>query len=196
MDGITRTSSVLLLGLADPANQTAWSEFDGRYRPIVTRFAMRMGLQEAEAHDAAQETLLCVMQDFRAGKFDHRRGRLRAWLFTVARSRIVEAQRALARRHEVRGQSALANLEDDASLSKSFDEEWRRELLRTALDELRAVTRTEPQTLRAFELLVIERRPVTAVAEELGMNVNAVYVAKHRTMERMRAIVARLKEDF
>src|SRR5262249_14826552 len=173
--------------------QAAWSEFDARYRPIVTRFALHLGLQEAEAHDVAQETLLCILQDFRAGKFDHSRGRLRAWLFTVARSRTIDARRAVARRREARGQSAMVNIEDDSSISKSFDDEWRRELMRTALEELRAATRTEPQTLRAFELLVIERRPAAAVAEELGMNVNAVYVAKHRTMERMRGILARLQ---
>jgi RNA polymerase sigma-70 factor (ECF subfamily) len=196
MTGITRTSTILLAGLADPENQAAWSEFDERYRPIVVRFALRLGAQDAEAQDVAQEALLQVVQNFRAGKFDCSRGRLRSWLFTIARSRVLDLRRAAARNPVVRGESALVDLTDDASISKCFEEEWQRELLRSALQELRRSTRSDPQTLRAFEMVVIEEKEATDVARELGMNLSSVYVAKHRIIERLQTIVARLQEDF
>jgi RNA polymerase sigma-70 factor (ECF subfamily) len=196
MSGITRTNTLLLVGLSDPDNQIAWSEFDERYRPIIVRFARRLGLQEAEAQDSAQDTLLRVVQDFRAGKFDRSRGRLRSWIFTLARSTVLGRRRHAARRHEVRGDSALEVVADDATLSKFFDEEWHREVLRAGLSELRTTTRSDPQTVRAFELLVIEERSAPDVARELGMSVNTLYVAKHRTLERLRVILERLREDF
>ena len=77
MPSLTRTNTVLLLGLAEPDNQAAWSEFDARYRPVLVAFARRLGMQEAEAQDVAQDTLLRAVQDFRQGKFDAARGRLR-----------------------------------------------------------------------------------------------------------------------
>jgi RNA polymerase sigma-70 factor (ECF subfamily) len=196
MSGISRTNTLLLVGLSDPANQAAWSEFDERYRPIVLRFARRLGLHEAEAQDAAQDTLLHVVRDFRAGKFDRSRGRLRSWLFAIARSHVLGRRRSTARRHEVRGDSALEEVADDSTLSKFFEEEWHREILRTALHELRTTTRSDPQTVRAFELVVIEERPAPEVARELGLSLNTVYVAKHRTLERLRSILERLREDF
>ncbi|MFO0983119.1 MAG: sigma-70 family RNA polymerase sigma factor [Planctomycetota bacterium] len=196
MANITRTNTILLLGLADPENQAAWAEFDERYRPIILGFARRLGMHEAQAQDVAQETLLRVVQDFRAGSFDHGRGRLRSWLFTIARSRVFDARRLAARRQEARGDSALVDVPDDAVVSKCFDEEWQREVLRAAFAELRGATRTDPQTLRAFELLVVDERRAPEVAQELGMNVNAVYVAKHRTLERLRSILARLQDEF
>jgi RNA polymerase sigma factor (sigma-70 family) len=192
----TRTNTVLLLGVADPSNQAAWQQFDARYRPIVVEFARRFGLQDAEADDVAQDVMLRVVQDFRAGKFDSTRGRLRSWLYTIARSRVFDARRARARRRVTRGDSALSEKLDDATVSRFFDEEWRRELLRTALAELRAARRVDAPTLRVFEQIVLERRRAADVARELGMTLGAVYVAKHRTLGRLRTILARLQQDF
>jgi RNA polymerase sigma-70 factor (ECF subfamily) len=196
MSSISKTNSILLLGLADPANQLAWSEFDERYRPILVSFARRLGMHAAEAEDVAQETLLRVVQALRAGEFDHGRGRLRSWLFTIVRSRVIDDRRVDGRRQGARGLSCLVDLPDEHTLSRCFEEEWQRELLRTAFAELRATTRTDPRTLRAFELLVIEERRAPEVARELDMQLNAVYVAKHRTLERLRSILERLQEDF
>jgi len=196
MSELTKTNSILLLGLADPADKVAWGEFDERYRPILVAFARRLGIHAAEAEDVAQETLLRVVEVLRAGAFDHERGRLRTWLFTIARSRVIDGRRWDGRRQGVRGDSGLVELPDEHTLSRCFEEEWQRELLRAAFAELRATTRTDPRTLRAFELLVLEERRAAEVAKALDMQLNAVYVAKHRTLERLRAILERLQEEF
>ena len=44
-------------------------------------------------------------------------------------------------------------------------------------------------TYAAFHLCAIEERDPAAVALSLGMSVNQVYVAKHRVLERIRAIM-------
>lgn len=196
MSGITRTNTILLLGLTDPANQAAWSEFDARYRPILLAFAQRLGMHEAEAQDVAQETLLQAVEGFRNNRFDPERGRLRSWLFTIARSRVLDARRATARRLEARGESALAVVPDDESISRCFEEEWQRELLAAAMTELRNTSRIDAQTLRVFERIVLDGQRPADVARELGMNLNAAYVAKHRVLERLRTILERLQLEF
>jgi len=46
----------------------------------------------------------------------------------------------------------------------------------------------QPSTLRAFQLVALEQRPVAEVAQELGLSENAVTVAKHRVLKRVREL--------
>ena len=80
---ITRTTTVLLEGLHDASNDAVWGEFDRRYRPVVFGFARRLGLDDADAADVAQETLTRFLEEYRRGVYDRERGRLRSWLVTL-----------------------------------------------------------------------------------------------------------------
>ena len=42
------TRPSLLIRLRNPADQNAWFEFAEIYRPVITRLALRKGLQDAE----------------------------------------------------------------------------------------------------------------------------------------------------
>jgi RNA polymerase sigma factor (sigma-70 family) len=192
----TRTTTVLLEGLHDPGNQAAWSEFDARYRPILTAFARRLGLSDDDAADAAQETLLQFLKEYREGRYDRERGRLRSWLLGIARTRVAGQHRARSQRREARGESAIVNLEDDATISRIWESERRRVILREALTELRVATRTSDRTIRAFELHVLQQMPVAAVALELSITDHDVYQAKSRVASRLRDIVDRLDQVF
>ncbi len=190
------TTTALLEGLGDPVNAAVWGEFDGRYRPIILGFARRLGLSEDDSADVAQEVLTQFVQDFRAGKYDRTRGRLRSWIIGIARHRIADSRRRRFRRHEVRGDSALANLQDEEQLSRIWDEEARQAVLCRALELLSANTRSNPKSLEAFKLLVIAGRTPQEVAEELGMSAGAVHLAKHRCLARLRSIVADLSAAY
>jgi RNA polymerase sigma-70 factor (ECF subfamily) len=193
---LLKTNTVLLAGLCDPQNHEVWREFDERYRPVVASFARRLGLSPADAEEVAQETLVRFVEEYRAGRYERERGRLRSWVFGMARARASDFKRAIERRHEARGESALAQLASDAELEQLFDEEWQRVLLRNALDELRQGTRTDPQSIRALEMLALEQRPAVEVGAALGMTANAVYAAKHRALVRLREILARFDRDW
>src|SRR5205823_5538374 len=52
---ITRTSTALLEALKDRSDHAVWWEFDGRYRPLLMAVGRRLGLDVADAEDAAQE---------------------------------------------------------------------------------------------------------------------------------------------
>ncbi len=193
---LTRTNTQLLQALADSQNESIWFEFDDRYRPVLHGFGCRMGLDADDAAEAAQAALAAFAEQYRAGRYERERGSLRGWLFAIARSRIAAVYRERDRRRNQRGSSALIQLEDDDTAQSMFDAEWRQFLLQRGFDELRSGTKTDTRTLRVFELLVVEHRSPQEVAELQGVSVAAVYVAKHRCLERLRSIVERLERDF
>ncbi len=79
----------------------------------------------------------------------------------------------------------LSQLEDPESrLSAEWDREHNRGLMRRLLELVEP--EFQPNTWRAFRLLVLEGRPAVDAAAELGLSVNAVLIAKSRVLQRMR----------
>ena len=192
----TRTTTTLLGELREPANEAVWQAFDARYRPVLVALARRLGLGEEDAADAAQEALVRFVRSYRAGKYDRGRGRLSSWIIGIARNCIIDQQRARAKRRKERGLSALTKLPDHNHLTKIWDAECDREILRRAFRSLRDETRIDTHTIRAFELLAVGQRAPSEVAAELDMTMNDVYLAKHRCLKRLRPIVTALKAAY
>lgn len=196
MHDATRTTTVLLDGLRDPANSAAWEEFDRRYRPIVLGLARRLGLDDADAADVAQETMARFLSEYQAGRYDRARGRLRSWMAALARTRVADLRRKRASRREDGGESAVASLPDEAALSALWEAERRSAMLREALERLRHGTRTSDRTIEVFELLTVSDMPAAAVAQRLSMEVQEVYVAKSRVAQRLRSILGELEAAY
>ncbi len=193
-----QTTTELLDGLHQSGNRIAWAEFDRRYRPILIGFLRGMGLNESDAADAAQETLACFVQDYRARKYDRSSGRLRTWLIGIARCRLADQRRAKFRRRELRGESAFrdASGPSDADAEALWEAQERRFIFDSAVAELRQSTRFAERTIEAFERVVLRREPVDAVAAELGLTPQEIYNAKNRVVERLREIVKRYEQRF
>lgn len=185
----TRTSTSLLEGLKDLSDQQAWGEFDRRYRPIMLAVARRLGLSDADAADVAQETVLHFVRDYRAGRFDPSRGRLRHWIAGIARHRIGDIQRRAALRGELCGASAMAELPDEDRVHAACEQAWREAVLKRAVDELRSTLSGE-KSLAVLELLFIRQMSAGQVAAELGMTPQDVYVHKSRLARRLREFIA------
>ncbi len=192
----TRTSTAMLAGLCDSGNDRVWSDFARRYGPILVGFARRLGLEENDAADVSQETLIRFVQEYRAGKYDRSRGRLRSWLLSIARTRVAAVYRARAARHEQQGVTAAVDLSDEHTLTQIWSDERRQVILRTAFEQLRTTTKTNEKTIRAFELLVQGGCPPQVVAEDLGMSIEDVYRAKSRVAQSLREIVSRLEAEY
>ena len=191
-----RTTTALLVGLHDPADEAVWSEFHRRYRPIVTGFAQRLGLDTNDAEDVAQEALLRFLRRYRAGDYDPERGRLRSWLIGITRNCVAQNVERLARRREWRGESGFAELHGEDELAGLWDEECRRSILRRAMQELRSTTGLAESSITYFERLVFDQLPPAAVAEAHGVSIDAVHKAKQRCMQRVKEIVLRLNAEY
>lgn len=184
----TVTSTTLLHGLKDPANRTVWTSFIDRYRPLLVWFARRAGLPDAEAEDVAQQSLLAFSDAYRDGKFDPRRGRLRHWLFGIARTTtrgFLRQRRRGGAVVETAGE-VVAEVADDDRFAALWEAEWRDAVLRQCLREVAG--EVQEATFRAFELFALEGRPAREVASELGITENAVFGAKRRVLARIREL--------
>jgi RNA polymerase sigma factor (sigma-70 family) len=192
----TATTTILLDGLRDSGNDRAWAEFDRRYRPIVVGFSRKLGLSDADAADVAQETMTKFVQEYQAGGYDRERGRLRSWLMALARVRVAGIYRAKSGRREVAAGPEGIDLEDEARLTAIWDGERRRAMLQEAMERLRQTTKTGENTVRAFELLVLNQLPTSAVAMQLGMTREEVYRAKNRVADRLQSILEELEGTY
>jgi RNA polymerase sigma-70 factor (ECF subfamily) len=174
----TVTCTVLLEGLRDYANRTVWQEFCTRYQPMLRRYGRRMGLSEADAEDAAQQTLIAFGEAYQAGKYDPLKGRLRVWLFGIARNQIRNLQRRGAGRREVQVADAsdatafMGQVAGDDVFEQAWEEEWQNAVLRQCLTEV--ASEMDERTVQAFELFAWEGLPAKEVAERLEMTPNAV----------------------
>lgn len=193
---LTRTTTALLQDLVDPANEGTWHVFDARYRPILVAFGRRLGLSPEDAADAAQETLARFVKSYRAGKYDRMRGRLHSWLIGIARHCIIDLQQKRASRREQRGMSAIVELPGDDPLAAVWQAECEREILEQAVASIRCESRMDERTIRAFEMLAFEQQTPAEVAASLDMTANDVYLAKHRCLKRLRAVIAGLREAY
>lgn len=196
MKALTHTTTVLLEGLLDAGNAEVWLEFDGRYRPIITRLARRMAVGEADAEDVAQETLARFVKAYQAGRYDRAKGRLSRWIVSIARNCVLDLKRTRADRHECQGDSAFNDLADEDALTAAWDEECRQAIVDRAMRELRETTLMDERTIRAFEMVAFDQRLPAEVASELAISLDSVYAAKNRCLTQLREIVVRLNELY
>ncbi|MCL4219976.1 MAG: RNA polymerase sigma factor [Phycisphaerales bacterium] len=193
---LTRTSTALLAGLHEPGNEQVWFDFARRYGAILVGFARKLGLDENDAADVAQETLVRFVEEYRAGKYDRGRGKLRSWLLSIARTRVAAVYRARSVRGEQQAGTQVVDLSDEYTLTQIWQVERRQVILRQAMEELRTGTKTNEKTIEAFELLVHGGCPPAMVADQLGMSIEDVYRAKSRVAQRLREIVSRLEAIY
>ncbi len=181
------TTSTVLQRLKSFDDQDAWQQFVRRFQRPIEAYARKRGLSESDAEDAAQEALAAFAQSFRDGGYERERGRLSRWLFGIVHHRIEQQRDRMARRAPA-DSVAWSQLEDQQSPDGVWTEIWERSMLEqcvaAARDELHGTTR------RVFEMLVLEGRSVEDAMSETGLSRNAVYIAKHRALTRVRGLLA------
>lgn len=185
--------SRLLADLAAGAAESAWREFDSRYRSALIGFALRLGVSFTDAEEITQDSLAAFAKACRGGTYDPRGGAVSGWLYALVRDRVRERWRWAAVRGGQRGESALGEVEDDERLSDLWDTEWRAAILRESLRRLREESGLSVKTIAVFEGLVLQGRDAEELGRELDLSTNAVYQAKFRAAERLRTIVAALE---
>lgn len=161
----------------------AWVRFANLYTPIIFTWARRGGLQEADARDLVQDVFAVLVQKLPEFRYDATQS-FRGWLKTIAINKARERQR---RRRE--GQ--LVNGEDFAESADShafWEADFRREVLGRAIQIMQS--EFQPTTWKACWGVLVEGRPASAVAAELGIRVGAVYAARFRVMTRLRSELA------
>jgi RNA polymerase sigma-70 factor (ECF subfamily) len=182
------STSSSLLGRVKARNPEAWQRMCDLYVPYIYRWCRRAGVQQADAADIAQEvfrTVATKIADFQSG----RPGGLRAWLQAITRNKIGDHLRRW--RCQAQGQGGTAAQDQLKQIADSLDSLSAADV--DAQDNLLPhrvlhLVRSEfaDRTWQAFWLVLAEERSPAEVAQQLGMTLAAMYMAKSRVLCRLR----------
>ena len=178
-----------LLLRAQTGETDAWKGLTDLYRPLILGWLHRQGVPARDLEDLSQEVLLSVVKQLPGFQHSGQRGAFRSWLRTIVCRRTADYWRAIDADTKARGGSgaiaALQQIADPGSdLNRQWDEEHDRYVLRRLMDLVEE--EFEPVTLRAFRRLALDGVNGAEAAQELGLSVAAVYVAKSRVLARIR----------
>lgn len=197
------STSRSLLSDARHDDPQAWARLVRLYSPWVAQWCRRCGVQEHDVVDVLQEVFSAVARNLARFRQDRPGDTFRGWLATIARNKVHDYFRRRANEPTACGGTEAARrmgqICDPASEESPFD------LGGSENDGLNAASRTwelsglvaraleairgefQERTWKAFLGVVVDGRPTTEVAEELGMSAGAVRVAKSRVLTRVRA---------
>ena len=159
------------------------------YSPLILTWLRRYGLDPQDAADVQQEVLSNLFRTLAKFERHEQPGAFRAWLRTITANCARDFWRSPRSRRQAAGgsemQDMLQQLSDPHSgLSRQWDEEHDREVARKLLEMIRP--EFEPSTWEAFERVTIGAQSPKQAAEEMGLTVNAVMIAKSRILSRLR----------
>lgn len=178
------TSPTLLDRLSRGTDRVAWDRFVELYAPLLTAWCRQMGASDADAADLTQSVFLTLVEQLPKFRYDPDHS-FRAWLKTV----LLNAWRNHLRKNKAGSPNASGGADPDqipdTDPGRHFEEaEYRAHLVQRALSLMRQ--NFEPSTWQACWEFVVNDRPASAVAAELGLTVNAVYLAKSRVLRHLR----------
>jgi RNA polymerase sigma-70 factor (ECF subfamily) len=178
-----------LLLRAQTGEENAWKDLTDLYRPLILGWLNRQGVPARDLEDLSQDILLSLVKHLPTFQHSGNRGAFRSWLRTIVCSRTTDYWRAVDPGSRPSGGSgataALQQIEDpDSDLNRQWDEEHDRYVLKCLLDLMEE--EFEPITLRAFRRVALDGVSGAEAAQELGLSVSAVYVARSRVLQRIR----------
>jgi RNA polymerase sigma-70 factor (ECF subfamily) len=183
------TSISLLDRLREQPDSTGWQRLVDMYTPLIRGWLRRHGLPPQEADDLVQEVLTVVVRRLPEFRRAERTGAFRRWLRTITVNCLRDFWKRQRTRPRATGDSdflhVLDQLEDpESALSRLWDEEHDRHVTQRLLEMIRP--QFETSTWEAFQRVALHGVPPDQVAAELGMSVNAVFIAKSRVLCRLR----------
>jgi RNA polymerase sigma factor (sigma-70 family) len=191
------TRPSLLVRIRDARDGQAWSQFVTAYAPLIYAYGRRQGLQDADAADLTQDTLQTVTETIRSLDYDPRKGSFRGWLLTVVRNRLYRYRARQAKPGQGSGDSALLEQLNQVATPGEPDQEWDQEYERRRFHWAAEQVRQQVQnsTWQAFWQTAVEGKAIADVANELGLSVAAIYLARSRVMARLKAQVRQLEDE-
>ena len=188
------TRASLLARLADSSDELAWQEFHRLYAGLISRVAVRHGMQAADVDDVIQNVLMKLAKAMPDFQYDRAKGRFRGFLKTIVMREIIERFRQKSRTPTVsHDEAGFAAESADSDPDNVWEEEWRTYHVRQAMRTIE-VEFSEKDRL-AFEQYATMGRPPRDVAEFLQVSIDQVYQAKTRILRRLGELVARQIEE-
>jgi RNA polymerase sigma-70 factor (ECF subfamily) len=188
------TSRSLLDRVCHSGDNDDWRRLVDLYTPLLRDWLSRRGLQASDRDDLTQDILRVIVEKLPSFRHNGRPGAFRAWLRRITVHCLRRFWRAGRARLTPIGEAFQQHLDDLEDPRSDIREQWDREYDRRVLGSLlrRVEPAVQPSTWSAFAQHVLNGRPVAAVAEDLGLSVNAVLIAKSRVLRRLREAAGNL----
>jgi RNA polymerase sigma factor (sigma-70 family) len=204
-EDLVPTRYSLLSRLQNWDDQESWKIFFDTYWRLIYSVAISSGLNEAEAQDVVQETVICVAKDIHKFKRDRKLGSFKGWLRNLTRWRIHDQLRKRMPTEAETGESgengrregiALEDVVDSGghSLEDIWEKEWQENLFEAAVDRVKR--RVKEEQFQMFDLYVVKKWPVEKVAGTLGVSTGQVYLAKHRITGLIKKEIQQLEKNL
>jgi RNA polymerase sigma factor (sigma-70 family) len=203
-DELIPTRASLIQRLKNWQDQSSWQDFFDTYWKLIYGTAIKSGLTGTEAEDVVQETMIAVAKHMPSFQYDPALGSFKTWLLNMTRWRITDQLRKRgpfvagrsASEDTATGTRTVDKVVDPMSrdLDKLWDVEWEKNLLHAAMAKVKR--RLDPQKYQIFDLYVNKEWPPEKVAATLGVSVDQVYLAKHRTTELIKEEVKKLEQTM
>jgi RNA polymerase sigma-70 factor (ECF subfamily) len=189
----TRVSVIVGVCQQDPQR---WREFDAIYRPMLLAYLRKRGLDETQANDLVQDLFVKLLGKIHT--YDRTKCKLRAWLFSLAHNTLIDHARRQAAYKKALDGWVVHMLRATPSDSLKMAEEWvkihREKILAHALKTIHA--RTSSKVWACFEQRLLRNRPAAAIAAELKIEPDAVYVYSSRVLKQVREVCDEFDEDI
>lgn len=180
------TSLGLMAGLR-AEDSAAWERFTSLYSGLLDRWFRMDRIPVSEWADLRQEVFLAVAKGLPGFRQEPGKTSFRGWLRVIARRKWIDFLRT---RFPV-ADSALLDELAEASIDEATAEQQL--LFRRALELVQ--TDFNSDTWKAFWAMVIDGKTPAVTAKELGLTLNAVYLAKARVLRRLREEFSEFFDD-
>ncbi len=185
------STSTSLLQQVRSGEELAWFRFVNVYTPLIELWSRQQGVRRADREDIVQNVFVAVAQHIQEFGRDRVENSVRAWLWTITRSKIIDHVR-LSRRtpHTIAG-DLFVTLEAPDRLFEARNASDSANDLNTLVNSALQVIQLDfsQQTWTAFwQTCALGRRP-SEVARELSMTDAAVCMCRARVMRRLRETI-------
>ena len=187
------TSLTLLEKLRDPNDAASWERFIALYTPFLFYWARRLKLNGRDAEDLVQDVFVKLLEALSKFEYDPAKGNFRAWLRILCFHRWSDLCRKRENQIKQAGPGDIDGLmAKDDGLEDLWNREYETFLVRQAMRLCDTYAQEfDATTLTAFREVMVNRRPIKEVAQQLGLTPTAVSLAKLRVLRRLRLDLAK-----
>jgi RNA polymerase sigma factor (sigma-70 family) len=193
LDDSRATRASLLERVKNWGDDESWQDFFNAYWRLIYRLAIRSGLNDAEAEEVVQETMLAIARNIRTFEYDPKKGSFRQWVIQMTQWRIQDYFRRKPMEHPPRYEPRRADadgagLDETATAHKipdpnanpvaSLENHWALALADVALERLKL--RVNPLHYQIYDLHVLKGLTHQQVAKTLRVRRPQVYLVKSR----------------
>lgn len=196
-DDLIPTRQTLLSRLKDWNDGDSWQEFFDTYWKLILQTALRAGLNQTEAEEVVQETLITVSKAIREFRYDPGRGSFKGWLRTTTVWRIRDRLRR-SQKEQMTAQAVLLSAETaagplfaDDDIESDWDSGWEDSLEHMAV--ARVKKRVPPKQFQIFDLAVVKQWPTERIAETFRVRSGYVHLVKYRISCQVRSEIRKLR---